>query len=282
MKVVMLAAVSADGFIATNEGNSNWAKDGELFEATSKNFGCLALGHTTYKQYKSTIYPIQGVQHLVLSHEMSGDSGYKNVHFVGGPAEAVKKAKELGFKKLLVAGGGQCNGAFVAAKLIDAIWLDEHTVRLGKGIKLFGDYHIKLKDLKPQKTRSTKYKDFVHVQYKPHKIEKTMRLAKDEARYRARLKAGNVHRLEELPALKEFKYFKIVDNEYPHTRIAVRHHMLVPKRVVDHWTKLNQQEWREFQQIDKYLSKKYDCIKLNYPSYITMSYIVHWHLYNLR
>src|SRR3989338_8570578 len=135
MKVVLLAAGSGDGFFCRANGSTDWVEDESFLEKVAAEFSCVAMGHKTYKEYGEPAF--EGVQHIVLSHEMSGDSRYKNVHFVGGPAEAVKKAKALSFKKLLVVGGGQCNGAFAAAKLLDAIWLDEHPVRLGKGIKLF-------------------------------------------------------------------------------------------------------------------------------------------------
>ena len=110
----------------------------------------------------------------------------------------------------------------------------------------------------------------------------TLRTPEAEARYRRFLKKDKLHRLEQLPSKKEFEYFKIVTAEFPHDKIAYLHDLLVPKRVVDHWTKLNAKEWQEFKEIDKYLSENYDCIKLNYPSYITINYIVHWHLYGLK
>lgn len=110
----------------------------------------------------------------------------------------------------------------------------------------------------------------------------TLRSAPIERRYRRDLAAGRTKPLEQITPLKEFKHFTIIDNQYPHDRIAKVHHLLVPKRVVDHWTKLNWRERREFKQIDGYLSKTYDCIKLNYPSYISVKYIVHWHLYSMK
>lgn len=110
----------------------------------------------------------------------------------------------------------------------------------------------------------------------------TLRLAPTERKYRAFISRGYSHRLEDLPAIAEFKHFKIIEAEFPHDKIARTHHLLIPKRIVDHWTKLNWRERREFKKLDWYLSANYDCIKLNYPSYITISYIVHWHLYILK
>jgi len=143
MKVVIYVAVSADGFIATKDGNSDWVLDDELFEKNVKDFGCIALGHNTFKQYENEIYPIDGVDHLILA--TSGESSHKNVYFVMSPEEAIKKARDLGHNKLLIVGGGKCNGSFDQAGLVDEIWLDIHPLILGNGIKLLGDFIGELK-----------------------------------------------------------------------------------------------------------------------------------------
>jgi len=164
MIIVLYAAISADGFIATKDGDSDWVKDDELFEKGVKEFGCVVLGRNTFRQYQGDIYPMEGVQHLVLTHKDAGlDTKYSSVTYVTSPENAVKKAAELGFDKLLVIGGGQCNGTFAAAGLLNEVWLDEHPLKLGSGIKLLGDYPGKL-DLKL--ISSQKYPDFVHNKYR--------------------------------------------------------------------------------------------------------------------
>ncbi len=47
----MYAAVSIDGFIATNDGDSDWVLDDELFEKIVNEHGCIALGCTTFSLY---------------------------------------------------------------------------------------------------------------------------------------------------------------------------------------------------------------------------------------
>ncbi len=58
-------------------------------------------------------------------------------------------------------------------------------------------------------------------------------------------------------SIKNFKYWKILNNDYPWDLIAKTNHMLVSKRHVT-YEKLNQAEKKEYDQIKKnYLEKKY-------------------------
>lgn len=60
--------------------------------------------------------------------------------------------------------------------------------------------------------------------------------------------------------IKDFKYWKIVDNRFPWNRIAEVHHMIIPKRHIT-YEKLNKAEKEEYQKIrSKYLDKQYDLI----------------------
>lgn len=109
-----------------------------------------------------------------------------------------------------------------------------------------------------------------------------LRTAKAQNHYEKVLRDNTGHRLWNLPPIKSFKYFYIVENEFPHDRIAIEHHLLLPKRRITDWRKLRWYEWREFKKLHDILAPDYDCIKLNYPSYITVKEIVHWHLYVLK
>lgn len=105
---------------------------------------------------------------------------------------------------------------------------------------------------------------------------------KTEKRYKEALKNGETKDLLTIEPLIEFKHFRIILNRYPHDKIAKTHHLLIPKRRVDNWTKLNRKERKEFRKLDKYLRNKYDCISRNYPALLSIKDIVHWHLYILK
>lgn len=163
MKVVLTAAVSLDGFIATEDGNSDWVLDDKLFDKITKDFGCVVLGRTTFEQYEGDIYPLKGIQHIMLTSKPA-KSKRKNVQFVGSVEEAITKAKELGFKKLLVIGGAKTNASFAEAGVLTGMMVDVHPIKLGKGKKLFGDFSepLKLKLL----SRKEYPGGFTHMVYK--------------------------------------------------------------------------------------------------------------------
>lgn len=140
--MVLFAAISVDGFIARMNGDTDWVKDDVLLEKTATEFGCVVMGHKTFEEYKKP--PFEGVQHLVLAKNTGLDLKLASVSYVNSPENAVKKAKALGFKKLLVIGGGLCNGSFGKAGLLDEIWLDVHPILLGEGTRLLGDFDGKL------------------------------------------------------------------------------------------------------------------------------------------
>lgn len=64
-------------------------------------------------------------------------------------------------------------------------------------------------------------------------------------------------RLCQIEPIKDFKYWKILDNEYPWDLVAKINHILIPKRHVI-YSKLNNAEKKEFDKIKlDYIEKKY-------------------------
>jgi len=133
-------AISVDGFIAKPDGDSDWVVDDDQFDAAIAEFGCLLIGHNTFKQYEGDLYPIDGAVTFVYS-SVPTESTYENVKFVTGtPQEVLDKITTAGFNKVLLAGGGKVNGSFAKAGLITEMILDVHPLVLGDGIKLLGDF----------------------------------------------------------------------------------------------------------------------------------------------
>jgi dihydrofolate reductase len=163
VKVVLYVASTVDRFIADENGNSDWVLDEELFTTTVQEFGVIAVGRTTFDQFSDT-YPLNGVQHLVLTKKKGQKSPHKGVHYVNTPAQALKKAEELGFKQLLVIGGGKTNGSFVGAGVVNELWVDLHPSALGKGVKMFGDFvgNIELELI----SQTPQPQGFLHCQFK--------------------------------------------------------------------------------------------------------------------
>lgn len=89
-------------------------------------------------------------------------------------------------------------------------------------------------------------------------------------------------RLCQIKPIKEFKYWKIINNEYPWDLIAKTNHILVSKRHAI-YEKLNRAEKNEFDLIKKkYLEKKYSHLIEVSTKQKSIPNHFHMHLINLK
>lgn len=139
MNITLYMAISADGFIAKKDGDSDWVSeaDAENFEQTMQEFGCIIVGRRTFEQYQDDLYPVEGVTNIVLSSDASREPTDENVVHVASPQEAIEVAKKRGHDRALLIGGGRANGAFLENDLIDEVYVSVYPLILGDGIKLF-------------------------------------------------------------------------------------------------------------------------------------------------
>ncbi len=137
MKITLHLAISADGFIAQTNGDSDWVSktDERLFIQRAQKAGCVVVGRKTFDQYRGDIYPISGALTIVLSRSPGAE--IPNVVFAGSPIEAVTLAQKNGFSEIVLAGGAQTSTAFLEANVIDAMFFTVHPIILGQGIKPF-------------------------------------------------------------------------------------------------------------------------------------------------
>ena len=106
----------------------------------------------------------------------------------------------------------------------------------------------------------------------------TLRTQKTQARYDLARKEGRLNALKDLPSIEEFNYWRLVDNEYPHDKVASVHHMLLPKRVVREFTDLTFAETMELSTIMFILLYgRYGSFKINTDIERTITDHVHIH-----
>jgi len=139
MKTVLYMAMTANGYIAKANDDTPWsATEWRSYYSTVKKFKAIIIGSRTYdimlrqgefKKIKNRI--------IVVAEEKK--QSYKNFLFVSSPREALRVARKLGCKSVLLGGGGATNGAFMKQGLVDEIILDIEPLVFGSGIKLFGD-----------------------------------------------------------------------------------------------------------------------------------------------
>ncbi|SRR6266702_2706097 len=139
MKLIWSPAVTLDGNIATADGNSDWPTDtdGELFEATVKRCGAVIVGHTTYTQYRGSVFPIESVTTFVWTHNPEAGEPNDGVEYISGdPAKVLTALEKKGFLECILAGGTTTNNAFMAAGLVDEITASIYPLLFGKGMGL--------------------------------------------------------------------------------------------------------------------------------------------------
>ncbi len=85
-------------------------------------------------------------------------------------------------------------------------------------------------------------------------------------------------------AIRKFKHWVIVENDFPYDAIAKEHHMLVTKREVPcNFSLLNDEEKEEFELLKRdYLQENYEVLWENMPTAQSVSGHFHIHLLNLK
>lgn len=87
MKITLYMAVSSDGFIAKEDGDSGWVSktDSIIFREKCKEIGCIVLGKRTFEQFRGSLYPFKDITNFVLTRDFSGAGEEENVRFVNFP-----------------------------------------------------------------------------------------------------------------------------------------------------------------------------------------------------
>ena len=116
------------------------------------------------------------------------------------------------------------------------------------------------------------------VEYVPEPL--SGRRKAGERAYQLAKKHGKTRPLKDVPPIEEFKYWKIIPNDYPADILFKASHMLIPKRVTPTWKTLNGDEldelWFLLDKIEK--EEVYDCISLNPPKRRSIHNHFHVHL----
>lgn len=137
MKVTLHLAMSADGYIAKLDGDSDWVSpaDEEIFVRRIQEAGCVVVGKRTFEQYQGSIYPVEDVINIVLTK--TPDAIYSGALTASSPREAIQIAKDKKCAGVVIAGGGHTSAAFLDANLIDEIYFSIYPLIFGQGIKPF-------------------------------------------------------------------------------------------------------------------------------------------------
>jgi len=114
----------------------------------------------------------------------------------------------------------------------------------------------------------------------------SLRTIENEDKYQAKLKQLDGHQLDNFnfdPTTKliyDYKYWALIENDFPYDLIATADHLLVPKRIFSKAINMNNEEYQELVMIKEELSAKYDSVLENLGTNVTIKN--HFHLHFLK
>lgn len=160
MKTILYMGITPNGYIAKEDGDSEWTSDEDLqgFYNHSKEAGNVIMGKNTHLiTVKYNYFPFPDALNIVVSREAIENKWGDNVIITDqSPKEILSLLQEKDFNIAFLIGGGQLNSSFMKEGLIDEIYLDVEPLIFGKGIEVFADsdFEYKLELLETKKLNS--------------------------------------------------------------------------------------------------------------------------------
>ena len=138
MKLTLLMAVTADGFIAKSSDHfPDWTgkADKQLFVSITKQAGVVIMGSKTFDTIGR---PLPQRHNIILTRNRSRVSQWENLTFTDQDPEMIlRDLEKKGFSEAVLAGGAHSNTLFAQKGLIDELFLTVCPVTFGQGISLF-------------------------------------------------------------------------------------------------------------------------------------------------
>lgn len=135
MKVYIIAAASADGFIAKTANELiDWTspEDKKFFREMTKKSGVIIMGSNTYKTFKN---PLPNRRNIIITHGKINHPGAESTK--QSPAELIARLKKEGYSEVAIAGGSSIYTQFLNAGLVTEIYLTIEPILFGQGLSLF-------------------------------------------------------------------------------------------------------------------------------------------------
>ena len=150
MTTFIIAAITADGFIAKNSNHlASWTskEDKKFFVEKTKEAGVVIMGLNTYKTIGK---PLPGRLNIVYSKTEKDLEGVEVTQ--DKPSKLLNNLSERGYKEVAITGGAQIYTMFMEADLVDKVYFTVEPILFGNGMSLFTKYlDIKLKLQSTQK-----------------------------------------------------------------------------------------------------------------------------------
>jgi dihydrofolate reductase len=156
MKVTLIAAQSADGFITRHgQPGSGFAspEDQRYFRAALAEFDVSIMGSVTYLVDRTSTlgHLTAGRRRLVMTRDpsrFSGDAVPGRLEFTSEAAAAlVNRLRAEGHRRCVLLGGSRVHSLFLDANLVDELWLTLEPRLFGGGVPLLAsplDFQMRL------------------------------------------------------------------------------------------------------------------------------------------
>lgn len=146
MNVFIIAALTADGFIAKDAEHSpmNWTSrdDKRRFVELTKNAGVVVMGSKTFSTFPK---PLKERLNIVYTRDpVKAEEIYEkaeNLQFTNAdPVELLKDLDTKGYSSVAVCGGSEIYTKFMKTGLVNKIYLTIEPVFFGTGVSLFKEH----------------------------------------------------------------------------------------------------------------------------------------------
>jgi dihydrofolate reductase len=137
MKAFIIAAVTADGFIAKDDKHASFGwnskEDKKRFIELTKRAGVVVMGSKTYATLPGMLKERTNIVYSKSKTFEGAETTQKN------PIELLQELEARGFKEVAICGGSQIYSMFLKAGVVDRIFLTVEPLIFGKGISLFNE-----------------------------------------------------------------------------------------------------------------------------------------------
>ena len=137
MKVFIIAAETADGFIAKDKAHSPflWTspEDKKQFVDKTKRAGVVVMGADTFKTLP---HALRERVNIVYSRSQKFEDAEMTQD---DPITLIQKLEARGFKEVAICGGASIYTMFLKAGIVDTIYLTVEPLLFGRGISLCSD-----------------------------------------------------------------------------------------------------------------------------------------------
>ena len=148
MKVYIIAAMSADGFIGLDSEHRSldWRSkaDARFFIDITKESGVMVMGSVTFNTFRIRRAP-PGRRLIIYTSRPDKITGQDIETTSENPVDLISRLANDGANSVAIAGGATINKLFLDSGVVDELYLTIEPVLFGSGVPLFsGDVRAKL------------------------------------------------------------------------------------------------------------------------------------------